>query len=156
MNAPPNWLSFIASPEAVLIVSASVPLEGPLQVSGAETWTLVPGERPQAYAALRWRIQDYLSAHAISFVAYRGAESSKFGTGPQAYLASELRGVVLSALGEIGIRSKAFKKGVVSRTFGPQKVDDYLRDDDFWRSNCIGDIPRSHREAAFYLCVARG
>lgn len=156
MSASPNWLSFIASPNEALVVSASVPSEGPLQVSGVETWPLDPGERPQAYAALRRRIQAYLSAQAISFVAYRGAASSQFGTGPQAYLAAEIRGALLSALGEGCVRSRAFTKGVVSRRFGTQKVGDYLRDDGFWRANCIGDIPRSHREAAFYLFVARG
>jgi len=155
MSASPNWLSFVTSATEALIVCANMPAQGPALVKKSETWTLEAGERPQAYAALRRRTQEYLSANAIDFVVYREAASNQFGSGAQLQLAGELRGVMLSAIGESAVCSRAFKKGIVSRTFGAQKIGEYLRDEAFWRSNCIGDVPRSHREAAFYLFAAR-
>mgnify|MGYP000974783095 CR=1 FL=1 len=154
MSAP-NWLSFVSSASEALIVSATMPSKGPVLLRSSETWKLEAGARPQAYAALRRRTQDYLSDNAIDLVVYREAASNQFGSGPELQLAAELRGVMLSAVGESGVCSRAFKKGVVSRTFGPQKIGEYLRDETFWRLNCIGDVPRSHREAAFYLFAAR-
>lgn len=155
MSASPNWLSFVTAATETLIVCATMPSAGPVLLTSSETWKLDARERPQAYAALRRRTQDYLSANAIDFVVYREAASNQYGSGPQLQLAAELRGVMLSAIGESGVCSRAFKKNIVSRTFGPQKIGEYLRDEAFWRSNCIGDVPRSHREAAFYLFAAR-
>ena len=68
---------------------------------------------------------------------------------------AELRGVVISAAASV-CEVKQLAKGVVSKTYGDRKVDEYLADDAFWNAQTTGgNLRRMSREAAMYVIAAR-
>ena len=51
---------------------------------------------------------------------------------------------------------QSLAKGVVSRTYGDRKVDEYLKDDAFWRDKLTGNgLRKGSREAAMLIIVSR-
>ncbi len=150
-----NWIGFIGSVDDLRIVHAEVPMDGPMVIKSAETWRLEGRQRPAAYANIRRRFSEYVRANGVELIAYKAAASRRFGAGPDPFLAAELRGVVLAAVGDTEATARGFNKASVSRTFGSMSVDEHVKDDAFWNCACVGDVPRTHREAALYLLAAR-
>ena len=52
-------------------------------------------------------------------------------------------------------KTECLAKAGISRTFGSRKVDEYVRDDGFWKSNVTGTLRAGSREATMVLLAAR-
>jgi hypothetical protein len=51
---------------------------------------------------------------------------------------------------------RAIPKGLISRTYGDRKVDEYLEDDAFWaKMTTGGSLRKNSREAAMVVIAAR-
>ena len=46
-------------------------------------------------------------------------------------------------------------KANISRNFGERKVDEYLKDSDFWAKETTGELRSGSREAAMVILAAR-
>ena len=64
-------------------------------------------------------------------------------------------GVIIAAAASVcGVR--VISKGVISRTYGKRKVDEYLQDDAFWDEQTEGGkLRKMSREAAMLLVATR-
>lgn len=84
----------------------------------------------------------------------KDSAASKRGAGLAHLRSAELRGVVAAALDASGANVIMVNKGVVSKTFGERKVDEYVADNAFWRGRITGSLRKGSREAAFLTIVA--
>jgi hypothetical protein len=100
-------------------------------------------------------VADYAREHKIARAIIKGSAVSRGGTKKSHLQAAELRGVVMCALADV-TNTETELKASVSRTFGARKVDDYLKDNDFWSGNLAGKNLRvASREAAILLLAGR-
>jgi hypothetical protein len=100
-------------------------------------------------------IADYAREQGITRAVIKGSAVSLGGTKKAHLEAAELRGVVMAALASV-TRVETESKSRLSRTFGDRKVDEYLRDDNFWSEKVTGSSLRiGSREAAIALLAAR-
>jgi hypothetical protein len=152
---PDRWLGVVVGSEKVTVVDVTVPAKGPIIIQGDHSWPLQRGERPAAYRVMHQQLGDYAREHGIVRAIVKGSALSRGGT-KQAHLeAAELRGVVLAALSDVTETSIA-SKAHISRTFGNRKVDEYLKDDAFWKANVTGgNLRNGSREAAMVLVAGR-
>jgi len=68
---------------------------------------------------------------------------------------AELRGAVMAALGRI-VSIDCKSKAAISKTFGERNVDEYVKDNDFWKKEITGvDLRVGSREAVMILLAAR-
>jgi hypothetical protein len=68
---------------------------------------------------------------------------------------AELRGAVMAALGAI-VPIETKSKAAISKTFGDRNVDDYVKDNEFWKKEVAGiDLRIGSREAVMILLAAR-
>ena len=150
-----KWLGVIAASEKITVVFAGVPDTGPLVVQSDATWPLQSGDRPQAYAVMHKHVSDFVRENKIDRVVIK-ASALSMGSTKKAHLeACELRGVVAGAAASI-TETEFIAKAHMSRTFGSRKVDDYLADTAFWKSETSGATVRiGSREAALVLLAAR-
>jgi len=119
-----------------------------------ETFDLEKGDRQLAYVVMGKRIRDRLSQD-IDQVVLKASAGGKNAATSAVLHAAELRGVFLGAVPE-GLPVKQLQKAALSRHFGSKKVDDYLKDDAFFKKRFGGaDLRKGSREAAFLLLSAR-
>jgi hypothetical protein len=154
---PERRLGLVVSGEVITVVDAQIPddADEPVEILADHTWRLQAGARPEAYEVMRRICSDYIRENNITRVMIKASEIG--GTTKLAHLESaELRGVIVcasAAVSTVGV----VRKSVVSRTFGDRKVDEYLKDDDFWAQNTEGGrLRRASREAAMLLIATRG
>ena len=153
---PERWLGVTVSSDTVIVVDAEVPSSGALVIQGDHTWSLQQGDRISAYRVMHQHLADYANENRIRRAVIKGSALSRGGTGMAHIHAAELRGVVMCALSLVE-NAECATKAQTSRTFGERKVDEYLRDDNFW-SNEIAATTRlraGSREAALLLLAAR-
>lgn len=153
---PERWLGVTVSSDKVILVDAVVPDSGAVIIQADQSWPVQTGDRPSAYHVMRQQISNYVQENAIVRVVVKSSALSLGGT-KQAHLeAAELRGVVLCAAKEAGAIVQAIAKAHISRNFGSRKVDEYIKDGDFWANETTGKSLRAgSREAAMMLLAAR-
>lgn len=140
--------------DKLTVVDANIPVTGPLTVQFDQTWKLQTGDRSRAYAVVASQVSDYIEANGIERVIIKGSAGSKQAARRAMLEAAELRGVVMCAASETVV--VPLSKAVISRTFGKRKVDEYVKDDEYWLSAISGAPLRAgSREAAFLLIAAR-
>jgi hypothetical protein len=145
------------SGEKVVVVDARVPEDGPIVLLADHTWSLQKGGREDAYHVIYQQVANYLREHEIIRVVLKASAVNVRGSMKLAHLESaEVRGVVIAAARSVcPVRSIA--KATISRRFGERKVDEYIKDDAFWRDNTEGvDLRAGSREAALLLIADRG
>lgn len=120
------------------------------------TWSLQAGDRASAYVTLYERIKDYVQEQGITKVALKASAVGQARTTVSHLHSAELRGIVSTAAKVAGADVIFVQKGVISRTFGARKVDEYIKDDTFWESGIIGDVAKTRREAAFQVLSQQG
>lgn len=150
-------VGFVISGNSVILVDAKIPMDqgDPIEIIGDHTWPLQKGDRPAAYDVMYNRCSNFLNEAKVDSAIVKASATSKSTT--LSHLNSaELRGVIIAAAaGVCPVRTLA--KGVISRTYGNRKVDEYLKDDDFWaKSTTGGNLRKASREAMMILIASRG
>lgn len=149
--------AFVVSGSSVLVVDADVPDDEaePIVVMADATWTLQKGDASAAYSVMHQRCADYLRENKIDLAVVKASAVGAKGGGLSLLKSAELRGVIISAAASV-CEVKQLAKGVVSKTYGKRKVDEYLADDAFWNEQTTGgNLRRMSREAAMYVIAAR-
>lgn len=149
-----RWIGLKVSSDAVVLVDAEVPDEGPLVIQADINLPLQRGSRPQAYKVILQQIGDYAREHHIERAIVKASAVSLGGTTKAHLEAAELRGVVLSALAGV-VKIQQATKASISRNFGDRKADEYLKDGAFWADEIAGKLRVGSREAALLLLAAR-
>lgn len=119
-----------------------------LTVNDQTTLRLQTGARPQAYNILQRQFDDYVRQNNVECVCVKSSAVNRSGTKLAHLEAAELRGVIQSAAAGV-CQVKLMNKAATSRTFGSRKVDEYLKDDEFWREQGLDDVKKGMRESAF-------
>jgi hypothetical protein len=152
---PERWIGLVVASDSVVVVDAEVPASGPLVLEADDTWNLQGGDRPRAYHVMYQRIADYVREHRIERVVIKETALNPGGTSKSHLEAAELRGVVIAAAAS-SARTETLARGLVSRTYGSRKVEDYIEDAPFWASEVAGHrLRKGSREAAMLLLAAR-
>lgn len=148
-------VGFTVSGDKVVVVDALVPDEGPIVLQADHSWNLQKGDREDAYHVLYQQVTNYLREHDIRRVALKASSANARGM-TQAHLDSaEVRGIIIAAARSI-CPVRSLKKGAISKTFGTKKVDEYVKDNDFWRRSVEGvSLRAGSREAAMMLLADR-
>lgn len=149
--------AFVVSGSSVLVVDAEVPDDKaePIVIMADATWTLQKGDASAAYSVMHQRCADYLRENKVDLAIVKASAVGAQGGGLSLLKSAELRGVVISAAASV-CEVKQLAKGVVSKTYGNRKVDEYLADDAFWNAQTTGgSLRRMSREAAMYMIAAR-
>jgi hypothetical protein len=150
-----RWLGIVVVSEKVMAVDAEVPDVGPLVIQADHTWNLQDGERAEAYRIMHQHIADYVRESRIKKVVIKASALSMGSTKMVHLEAAELRGVVAGAAAS-SAPTVFIAKAHMSRTFGKRKVDDYVKDNEFWNTEVSGKPVRiGSREAAMVLLAAR-
>lgn len=152
-----RWLGLSASKEGVTYVDVEVPDDdSPIVVLNDDTWKVQKGDRAAAYSVLHQQCADYIRENGIETVFVKASAVTGKGAAKLGMLESaEVRGVVIAAGASVASVSQ-LKKGVISRTYGDRKVDEYVADDTFWAENTTGGkLRKMSREVAMLLIAAR-
>ncbi|WP_303718710.1 hypothetical protein [Brevundimonas naejangsanensis] len=150
-------VAFVVSGASVLVVDAEVSDDKaePVVIMADATWTLQKGDASAAYSVMHQRCADYLRENKVDLAVVKASAVGAQGGGLSLLKSAELRGVVISAAASV-CDVKQLAKGVVSKTYGSRKVDEYLADDAFWNAQTTGgNLRRMSREAAMYVIAAR-
>jgi len=145
------------SGETITVVDALVPASSkdPITLSADTSWKIQSGDRAQAYSMLHQRCADYLRENNVKKVFIK---ASALSTGPAklALLTSaEVRGVVIAASASV-CPVVLLSKATISRTYGERKMDEYLKDDEFWDEQTAGGkLRKTSREAAMLIVAGR-
>lgn len=146
-----KWLGVTVSGAKVTIVEAEVPDTGPLIIVNDTSISLQKGDTAEAYSVLHNELSDYARENGINNAIVKGSAVSQQGKPTLAHLHSaELRGVAIAALASV-CATKSVTKATMSKNIGDRKVDDYVKDDDFWGSNFSGSVRSGSKEAAFCI-----
>jgi hypothetical protein len=154
-----RYVGFVVVGEAITVVDAQVTNEKgtPITIISDATWSLQSGDRASALAVLHQRCADYLRENDADIVVVK-ASALPTGSAKLALLASaEVRGVVIAAAASASVSEvQIVSKAVISRTYGERKVDEYLKDDEFWNANTEGGkLRKTSREAAMLIIAKR-
>jgi hypothetical protein len=151
-------LGVVASGDRVIMVDAEVPEKGAITILSDASIKLQKGDKAEAYRLMHQRISDYVREKKIAKAVIKASAVSQAGRPKLAHFESaELRGVAISALRHGGADVEIIAKAKISRTFGERKVDEYIKDDEFWDEQITGEELRGgSREAALLLIASRG
>ena len=151
-------VAFVVAGETVIVVDGEIPddADQPITIIMDTTWRLQRGAPAPAYAILHQQTADYLRENEIPVAVIKASATSGRGGATKGLLSSaEARGVVIAASATVS-EVRLLAKAVVSRTYGGRNVDDYVADDDFWRTHTRGgELRTMSREAAMYLIASR-
>lgn len=142
--------------DEVTVVYAEVPPDkaAPITVLLDVSWPLQQGDRGPALDFIYQRCANFLKENSVDLAVIK-ASAAPQGAARLALLESaEVRGVIIAAAASV-CEVKTLSKGVISRTFGDRKVDEYLKDDDFWTENLVGLKRKKSREAALLIIANR-
>ena len=151
-------VGFVISGDTVTVVDASVPSEAdkPVTILADDSWRLQKGERSAAYSVLHQRCADYLSENQIGSVVIKASAMPQSGGKLTLLQSAEVRGVIGAASASVCDNVQFLAKGVISRTYGERKVDEYLNDDAFWDQVTEGGkLRKTSREAAMLIVATR-
>ncbi len=153
-----RWVGFVASGASVVVVDAQIPNdedEG-ITIQSDQTWRLQKGDRVAAYHVLYQQCVNYLEENGIDVAVVKASATLGGGGMKLAHLeGAEVRGVIAAAAASV-CTARMVSKAVISRTYGARKVDEYLKDDDFWDEHVEGgNLRAGSREAAMLLIAAR-
>lgn len=151
-------VGFVVSGDSVTVVDASLPVEvdEPVTIIADDTWKLQKGERAEAYRVLHQRCADYVSENHIEKVVIKASAMPQSGGKLTLLQSAEVRGVIGAASASVCDDVQFLAKGVISRTYGERKVDEYLNDDAFWdKVTEGGKLRKTSREAAMLLVATR-
>ena len=147
---PNRCVGFIVVGDAVTVVDSEVPDDesAPLVIISDDTWKLHKGDRTEAYNVIYRRCVNHLREYGIKKVVVKASAVTMGATKLSHLTSAELRGVVVAAAAsEASVRT--ISKALISRTYGDRKVDDYLKDDDFWKEKTTGgSLRKTSREGA--------
>ena len=130
---------------------AILTLEGEeFELEAANTLHLQSGERPSAYHVMFEQVAALVSERELDCVCIKSSGISLAGTGLAHLEAAELRGVVQAACAS-ACKVRLVNKANTSRNFGERKVNEYLKDDSFWKSMGLETLAKGKREAAFQV-----
>jgi hypothetical protein len=149
-----RWLGIVVSGDKVTAVDADVPVSGALVIQADHSWGLQQGERPAAYCVMHQRIANYVKENAIEHVVVKESALTMGSMKKAHLLSAELRGVVAAAASSVA-KTTFVAKAKISRSFGSRKVDEYLKDDEFWAEELSGTVRVGSRESAMVLLAAR-
>lgn len=129
--------------------------DSPITILSDANWKLHQGDRGEALAVLHQRCADYLHENKIDHVVVK-ASALPTGSAKLALLASaEVRGVVIAAAASAS-KVTILPKSLISRTYGDRKVDEYLKDDEFWDEHTEGGkLRKTSREAGMLIIAMR-
>ena len=140
----------------VRVIDANIPdnVEEPIEILADDKWDLQQGPHPEAYDVMFRRCSSYLKEQKVKRAVIKASELAR--PAKLAHLESaELRGVIIAAAASTTAVT-LIKKSVITRTYGERKVDEYLKDDDFWDEQTTGQpIRKASREAAMILVASR-
>ncbi|MBB4391764.1 hypothetical protein [Bradyrhizobium sp. ERR14] len=150
-----RWLGIVVSGDKAITVDAEVDGGNPLTLQSDQTWSLQPGDKSQAYATLSQQIAGYVRENGIKKVVMKESAVSG-GAATMALLQSaELRGAIMAAVAAI-VPVECKSKASISKTFGERNVDDYVKDNDFWKQQVTGiELRVGSREAVMIMLAAR-
>lgn len=135
--------------DEITLVEGVIKGNGTVVVISDESLKLPPGDRRRAYAKMAVRVRDRLTK-GVDTVILKASANTQFASKTAALHATELRGVFLSAVPDEVEVVQRMKRVVSNRR--PRKVDDYLKDDAFFKAKFRGrELRRSSREAAFFI-----
>jgi hypothetical protein len=151
-----RWVGIAVSSERITVVDATVEPGKPLVINADQSFKLQQAGRPQAYRTIHDQVVDYLTTHGIERVVVKASAVSQGGSGLGHLEAAEVRGVVMAAAASVcAVTAKS--KSQVSKTFGTQKFDEYVKDEAFWTKSVAGvALKKGSREAALLLLAERG
>ena len=139
----------------VTVVVADVPTSGPIVVEADLCWPLQKGNRSNAYKIMHQQVLDYLTQSKVAHVVVKASAKSFGGTTVKHLESAELRGVVIAAAAAV-TKVSPIAKNTISRNFGERKMDEYVKDDAFWKVEVAGvALRKGSREAAMLLLWAR-
>jgi hypothetical protein len=153
-----KWLGAVASGDRVTMVVADVPDDdGPIDILDDFHLQLQKGDRASALHVMHQQIANYAKENKVQNSIIKGSAVTGKGKARLSILESaELRGVTICALRDSG-PVQIETKGHISNTFGERKVDDYVKDNNFWSKSVTGaDLRAGSREAAILILAARG
>lgn len=151
-------VGFVVSGDAVTVVDASVSNSAAEAIAlvADDTWKLQKGERAQAYSVLHQRCADYLRENNVDRVVIKASAMPQSGGKVALLYSAEVRGVIGAAAASACGNVTFVAKGVISRTYGERKVDEYIADDDFWDGVTVGGkLRKTSREAAMLIIATR-
>ncbi|WNF11718.1 hypothetical protein RKE57_06150 [Stenotrophomonas geniculata] len=154
-----RYVGFTVVGQSVTVVHADVPndINLPIEIVLDATWPVQDGHRPEALNVLYQRCASSLKEHGAAHVVVKASALAQAGGTKLAHLESaECRGVVVAAAASIGKPVSILSKAAISKTYGNRKVDEYLKDDQFWCKNTVGHkLRKTSREAAMLIVAAR-
>lgn len=147
-------IAAVVASEKVVLVEGELNDDNTVTIIKDETFDLEKGDRQLAYTVMHKRIKDRLS-HGAEQVVLKASAGGRNPATSAVLHAAELRGVFLSSVPG-GVPVRQLQKNALSRNFGSRKVDEYLKDDEFFEANFSGaNFRKGSREAAFLLLSAR-
>jgi hypothetical protein len=146
---PTTILGVTTSADAARLVLLTKQDNGDFTLDDQTTMNVQPGGRPAAYDTIHGQFMDYAKQRAVQCVCIKGSAVSLMGTKLVHLQAAELRGVLQAAAAAAGTEVRLTTKAAVSRNFGSRKVDDYLKDDNYWTGLSLTQLKKGMREAAF-------
>lgn len=149
--------SFVVSGDSVKVVVAQVSTDpnDPISIEYDQTWNLQSGAREPALHVLHQRCASFLKEQQIKAVVLKASAAPRSMATLSLLHSAEVRGVVIAAAASLA-EVQSLAKGVISRTYGDRKVDEYLKDEAFWNSKTTGSALRAgSREAAMLIIAAR-
>lgn len=151
-------VGFVISGNSVTVVDAAIPAEAdrPVTIVADDSWRLQKGDRAKAYSVLYQRCADYIGENQISRVVIKASAMPQSGGKLTLLQSAEVRGVIGAASASVCDDVQFLAKGVISRTYGDRKVDEYLNDDGFWDQVTEGGkLRKTSREAAMLIVATR-
>jgi hypothetical protein len=150
-----RWLGVVVSGDKVTLVDAEVDGDDPLVLQSDQTWNLQSGSRAEAYSIMSKQIADYAREHSITRAFVKESALTRNAATKALLTSAELRGAIMAALGGV-VPTETKSKASISKKFGERKVDEYLKDDGFWKQEIQGaPLRNGSREAVIVLLAAR-
>jgi hypothetical protein len=148
---PDNLAGVVVGSDRVEVVLLEQNGPTTFTVQDESAFSLQTGARPAAYFVLHRQLHDYLRQHQVTAACVPKSTVNRAGTQGVHLLAAELRGVVQCAAAASKVDVRLVNKGSISRNFGHQKFDEYLRDDGFWAGVGLPGLKKGKREAALLV-----
>ncbi|MBA0250496.1 hypothetical protein CR156_14940 [Stenotrophomonas lactitubi] len=153
-----RFASLIVVGDKITLVQADVPDDesNAIVITLDDTWKLQKDGRPDAYDVLYKRCTSYFSGQKIDQIVIKASAVSQ-GSATMALLRSaETRGVVIAAAASTNKNVAILSKAGISKTYGDRKVDEYISDENFWKTHTQGaPLRKASREGAVLILAQR-
>lgn len=153
-----RFVSLVVVGSEITLVQAEVPADvnQPIVITSDATWKMQQGDSHDAYDVLYKRCTSYFAEQKIDQIVIKASAVSQ-GNATLALLRSaEARGVVIAAAASTGKDVAMLTKAGISKTYGNKKVDEYVKDDAFWKAHTQGaSLRKASREGALLILAQR-